>query len=753
MSDEPLRKTGLSSLGEMPWGTHFCHFYETKQDLLDLIVPYFKVGLEDNEFCLCVNYPLLTDVELLSALRAAVPNFDRHLARRSIEIVAPDSWYMEDGRFDGLRAIAACKARLDEALRRGYAGMRLQANESWLAEGNWKSFLDYERRLNEAIVGLRMIVLCTYPLTRKAGEIFDVAHTHEFAVAKREGKWEVLETPSVKQAKAELLTEKTALERRVNEAEQELASATAESMHEAAERKRAQRRLRARDEKFRSLMEAVPVAVLDYDRDGLIEYFNPQAVALWGRVPLLRDRRDRYCGLFQLYRPDGIPLPPDRNPLAEALESGVAKLDEELIIERPDASRATVLASVVPLKDENGHVTGAVSCMMDITDRQRTEQRLHAREQEFRTIVENTPDQIYRYDRELRRTFVNPAAEAAYDVPKGSLVGRPAGFPVSPDAPWGAPEVVTMVRDSVKSVLASGEPREIEIPWPLPSGQRIFSVRLAPEFDRGGAVASVLAVARDITNLKAAEKALRQNQAEFARVARVNLVGELAASLAHELNQPLLGVVSNAEACLRWLEADPPNFDEARQALHRILRDGDRASNVVTRTRSLLNKGEPMQTRFKVDDLILETIALIKDETHRRHAALRTYIAPALPLITADRVQIQQVLLNLLMNSLDAVSEVAEQARQIDVRAEVRAEMKSDSTLQISIEDSGVGIDAQQVVRLFEAFYTTKPHGLGMGLSISRSIVEAHGGQIWMEPSKRGTKFIFTVPILGPPGS
>jgi PAS domain S-box-containing protein len=733
----------------MPWGTHFCHFYESKQDLLDLLVPYFKAGLENNEFCLCVSCPPIGEAELLTAMRAAIPDFDRHLARRSIEIVTHHRWYLENGRFEGPRVIEAWRANLADALRRGYSGMRAQGNEAWLTDNGWGNFVGYEKKLNEALVDLRMIVLCTYPLTRTAGEIFDVAHVHEFAVAKRAGHWEVLETPAVKRAKAELLTEKATLERRVHEKTRELASATAEVSREMAERKRTQRSLRARDEKTRLLMDTLPIAVFDCDPEGLIEYFNPQAIALWGRVPVLRDVRDRYCGSFRMYCLNGDPMPHSSNPMAEVLRSGVAKLNQEVVMERPDGTRVVVLASVVPLKDEHGQITGAVSCMMDITDRKRTEALLHAREQEFRTVVENTPDQIIRYDRQLRRIFVNPAFEAAYEAPKGTLLGKPAGLLPKTGEQLAKPEEIATLHGFIQAVFDSGKPREFEIGWPLPTGRRTFSVRLAPEFDLHGVVTSVLGVGRDITNLKAAEEALRQSQAELTRVARVSLVGELTASLAHELNQPLAGVVSNAEACLRWLVTEPPDFEEAREALHRIIRDGGRASNVVTRTRSLLKKGEPVKTAVKLDDLIAETIALTQDETRRRQVALRIQLAPDLPLVAADRVQVQQVLLNLLMNALDAVSEVADRPPQIEVHATV----ESTVMVRVSVEDSGIGIDPQQAKRLFEAFYTTKAHGLGMGLSISRSIIEAHGGRIWAVPTARGAKFVFTLPILGATGS
>ena len=200
-----VRKTGISVVGDMPWWTHFCSFHETTQDLLDTSAPYAKAGLENNEFCLWVISDLLREEEARSALQQAVPDLDHYLAESSMEILPHQEWYLKGGAFDLHRVIHGWYEKLDHALAKGYAGMRVAASTAWLQKKDWGNFCEYENKLNESIVNYRMIILCTYPLaTSGAAEILDVARTHQAAVARRSGHWEVVETPALKQAKAEI---------------------------------------------------------------------------------------------------------------------------------------------------------------------------------------------------------------------------------------------------------------------------------------------------------------------------------------------------------------------------------------------------------------------------------------------------------------------------------------------------------------------------------------------------------------------
>jgi signal transduction histidine kinase len=201
----PLRPTGIGVVGDMPWGMHFCHFYQTKNDLLDILIPYFKAGLENNEFCMWVISEPISEDEARNALRSAIPETDRHLAAGDIEIIPYSQWYFKDGVLNLSQMATRWKEKLAQALGRGYAGMRVSGNVSWLTSKHWKNFLDYEKALGQAIVNQRIIIMCTYPLEMsKAAKNFDVTGTHQFAIARRGGKWEVADTPALIQARQEV---------------------------------------------------------------------------------------------------------------------------------------------------------------------------------------------------------------------------------------------------------------------------------------------------------------------------------------------------------------------------------------------------------------------------------------------------------------------------------------------------------------------------------------------------------------------
>ena len=248
----------------------------------------------------------------------------------------------------------------------------------------------------------------------------------------------------------------------------------------------------------------------------------------------------------------------------------------------------------------------------------------------------------------------------------------------------------------------------------------------------------------EIAERKTAEDGLIRAQGQIARIARITTMGELAASIAHELNQPLGSIVMSGDACLRWLAAKPPNLEEVRQAVEAIIRDGTRASAVLVRTRGLLRRGERLRERLDINDVIRDVIALSDGELRRNGVSLRTDMPGNLPRVIVDRVLLQQVILNLIMNAIEAVRAVGDGARVLHIRTE---EQPSGSIV-VLVQDSGVGVDPEHSCRMFEAFYTTKAEGVGMGLTISRSIIEAHGGRLWAVANDGpGSTFCFTLPI------
>jgi C4-dicarboxylate-specific signal transduction histidine kinase len=457
------RKSGIDVVGDLPWGSHFCLFYETKEDLLGTSIPYCKSGLESEEFCLWVVAEPLTIEEATNALKDAMPGLDRYLADSSIEIMSARDWYLQGGTFDLRRVTDGWLEKLARASARGYAGVRVTGDTAWLAKKDWKHFYEYEEGLNEAVANQRLAVLCTYPLAQcGALEILDVVRAHQFALAKRHGSWDAIETAGHKQAKAE-----------------------------------------------------------------------------------------------------------------------IKRLNEEL------------------------------------------EQR----------VVERT-----------------------------------------------------------------GE-------------------------------------------LMLASEALRKTQSELAHATRVTTLGELTVSIAHEVNQPLAGVVSSGNACMRWLASEPPNLEKARQSVDRVIRDANRASEVVRRVRSLAKKAPLQKGWLNLNDVVLETTALTGMEVAQNRASLSTQLSDDSPPVWADRIQLQQVILNLIMNAVEAVSTV-DGPRDLFVST---AKHESDGVM-FTVRDSGTGLNPEKLEHIFDAFYTTKPEGMGMGLAVSRSIIEAHGGRLWASPNEpRGAVFQFTL--------
>jgi C4-dicarboxylate-specific signal transduction histidine kinase len=244
------------------------------------------------------------------------------------------------------------------------------------------------------------------------------------------------------------------------------------------------------------------------------------------------------------------------------------------------------------------------------------------------------------------------------------------------------------------------------------------------------------------TERQRAEDALHRAQAELAHVTRVTTLGEMIASIAHEINQPLSGIITNGNASLRWLGGDPPNLDEVRDAARRIIRDGNRASEVIARIRALSKKAGTAKERLDLNQTIQEMITLTIGEVRRNGVELRTELAADIPAISGDRVELQQVVLNLIKNGIEAMGGVDDRARELLIKTESDAVGR----VRVIVRDSGTGLNPLNMERIFDAFYTTKSEGMGMGLAISRSIVENHGGNLWAVPNDGpGATFQFTL--------
>jgi PAS domain S-box-containing protein len=428
----------------------------------------------------------------------------------------------------------------------------------------------------------------------------------------------------------------------------------------------------------------------------------------------------------------------DQDAIAQLSAGGTCKPYEKEYF-RKDGSRVPVLVggAFFERKRDEG-----VVFVIDMTERKRAEEALRDSEQRFRDYAETASDWLWETGPDHRVTRISEHVDAV-GIPPSRKPGV-ARWDIASDVE-SEPEKWRLHRE----MLDTHQPfREFVYSTFGESGSPVY-VRASgkPVFGANGDFLGYRGTATDITAMiraDHAEEALRKAQAELAHVARVTTLGELTASIAHEVNQPLAAVVANAEASLRWLDRPTPDMDAVRRSVEWIIDDGNRAGEVIRRVRALANKTEIEKVALDVNDLVREVVALVQLELINHGVSLQTELAPTPPRVLADRVQLQQVIINLVMNGIEAMQSVTDRQRELVIRS------REDETQQVlvSVTDCGVGISAENADRLFNAFFTTKSGGMGMGLSICRSIIEAHGGRLWATANlPHGATFQFTLPV------
>jgi PAS domain S-box-containing protein len=326
-----LRGTGISVVGDVPWGTHFCLFYETRDDLLDILIPYFKTGLECNEFCVWLVFESFDEEEAKAAVRAGIPDGDRRLRAGDIEIIPHKEWYLRDGQFDLERVVRSWEAKLGQALQQGYSGMRVNCNGVWLTKN--QALSAYETWLNEMIAAQRLLVLCSYPLDRaKASEMFDIAREHQFAIARRHGEWDIVETPELSQTKREITRLNTRLEQRVIERTRELEARNEELTREIAERRRAEGELTRKKEILQKIFDQIPLMISFFDAEGRLEMVNREWVRLRGWS--LAELQDQNLDILAVSHPD----PEDLRRVREFIEESSGEWKDFKIRDRGETN-------------------------------------------------------------------------------------------------------------------------------------------------------------------------------------------------------------------------------------------------------------------------------------------------------------------------------------------------------------------------------------------------------------------------------
>jgi two-component system, LuxR family, sensor kinase FixL len=380
--------------------------------------------------------------------------------------------------------------------------------------------------------------------------------------------------------------------------------------------------------------------------------------------------------------------------------------------------------------------------MLDISARKQAEDTVRRERQFLRQVIDIDPNFIFVKDREGRFTLANKAVAEAYGTTVDNLIGRT-------DADFNPNQSeVESFRQADLEVIDTLQERFIPEERISNGGGRVRWLQTVkrPIIESDGSAKQVLGVSTDITLRKKTEVQLREQRVELAHVARISTMGELAASLAHELNQPLTAILSNAQAALRFLSSKPADIEEVHEILQDIVEDNRRAGEVIRRMRALVKKEGIEFASLDFTGLIREVVALVHSDAILQNTKISLRLKDDLPTVLGDKVQLQQVVLNLLLNAFDAMKGYSPLEREV----EVHVEPYGAKMIKVAVSDRGTGLSLDKLDKIFEPFYTTKGEGLGMGLSICRSIIEAHGGNLWAENNPdRGATFYFTVPIDG----
>jgi PAS domain S-box-containing protein len=495
--------------------------------------------------------------------------------------------------------------------------------------------------------------------------------------------------------------------------------------------------LRNLGESERKLEEAQRVTHVGYwdrDLDTDLITWSDETYRIYG-VPK-EERVITLDRVQELMHPGDRPMVLDA--VLAALQGG-SRYDVEYRVIRSNGEVRSVHSQADVTWDESGRPRRMFGTVQDITERKRAEEELRAAETRFRTYVDHATDALFVHGDQRKVVDVNRQACESLGYTREELIGMtPPDF----DPVLGVDDA--FIQREMKERLDAGEVFAFQTSHRRKDGTFFpVEVRIRPFWHGGHRFG--LALVRDITERKRAEETLRQTQAELAHVARVATLGEMAASIAHELNQPLAAIVNNASASLRWLAAN--NVEEARHSAEVIRGDAHRAAEIIQRIRSFAKKAPPQKDWIDINQTITEVIALARSEMQRHGVLLEMQLSDAVqPLIFADRVQLQQVILNLIMNAVEAMSETRDGSRELLIRTGTDAS----GGVVVTVRDSGPGLAPENLDRLFTPFYTTKSQGMGMGLAICRSIVEAHGGRLWATANPpHGAVFQFTLPTGG----
>ena len=503
-------------------------------------------------------------------------------------------------------------------------------------------------------------------------------------------------------------------------------------------RKASETALRESERALNLIINTIPALAWSAMPDGMLDFWNQHFLDFVG----LPFDEIKGTGFYRIFHPDDLELM--RSAWEETLATKQPK-EVDGRIRRADGEYRWFTLRQSPLLDGDGNVLKWYGVVVEIEDRKRaeiavqeTQTALLASESRLQKIITSIPGLVWAADANRAVTFLSRQYLDYTGLGNEPELWHGWTAHIHPDDRANLLEVwdragATGQADECEARLRSGDG---EYRW--------FLFRASPFFDETGNIDEWFGVTIDIEDRKRAEEDLRQTQTDLAHASRMMTMGELAVSIAHEVNQPLMAVVTNASTCLRWLDPKQLNLDLARQAAERIVRDGHRAGDIVASIRALARKSAPKMEAVDLRRLIQEVLDLLRGEFQRRDIISKAEFSQRATTVLGDRTQLQQVVLNLVMNAIEAISPAETERRRLTVRTDLTGEVA-----QVSVSDTGVGLDPESRDRIFEAFYSTKAEGIGMGLAICRSIVEAHGGRIWAsDNAPQGSVFNITLPLM-----
>jgi PAS domain S-box-containing protein len=492
---------------------------------------------------------------------------------------------------------------------------------------------------------------------------------------------------------------------------------------EITERKRAEALLRQAHERVEMILDSITDQFFAFDRDWRFTYVNPHAAA---QMKVLGKDPARLIGRVLW---EEFPDVPNEAAVRRVMAERVAVTDELYYAPLGE----WVENRIYPSPDG-----GIAVFQPDVTERKRAEAQLAASARRFRLVADAIPHLVW-----------SCLPDGTMDYCNQRWVEY-TGLTVEDTQDYGwttclHPDDVDPAVQAWREAEAHRTPYEVEERVRGRDGRyRRFLSRAVPLYDEQGQLLQWFGTCTEIEARKQAEEALLEAQAALAHVTRLTTLGELTASIAHEVNQPLTAVINNGSAGLRWLTRETPELEAVREALRAIIVNGHRAGDVIARIRALAQRTAPQKAWLDLNAVIHEVLTLVRGKVHAHRVSLLTDLSATLAPVLADRVHVQQVLLNLLMNGIEAMHAVTDRPREL----RIRSQRHEADAVRVAVQDTGIGLDPHTVDRLFDAFVTTKPDGMGLGLSICRTLIEAHGGRLWASPNDGpGATFLFTLPM------